>query len=108
MFRRNAAPPNKAAAPTAAVCMGTPAVEAEVPAPAVAVAETPEVNGTELPLVAPLKAAEVVVALGVATVLLGLRTLQISSAISKPHAEENIAKGQKFRDFVIKTHLSMT
>lgn len=65
----------------AAVCMGTPAVEGMVVAaldePPAPVATTPEVNGTAELLEAPLKAGDVAeaVGLGVAVLLLGLRTL---------------------------------
>lgn len=80
MLARKAAPPKRAAAPIAAVCLGTPAVAAvPVAAPVavapVAVAATPEVNGTFEALEAPLKPGEPAVPVGVAVLLPGLRTL---------------------------------
>lgn len=78
MFASSAAPPNSAAAPTAAVCTGTPAVwgrvEVAFPEP---VGERPEGKGSAEPLEAPLKAGGELdaVALGVAVLLSGLRTL---------------------------------
>lgn len=87
-----AAPPNKAAAPTAPVFIGMPAAPDElledarvvVAEPAAAIldvgAVTPEVKGTSVPELAPENAgvAEVCAGFAVAIVLLGFRTASIT------------------------------
>lgn len=85
MFTRMAAPPKRAATPTAPVLIGTPgllvdeALPPEVAAGKVVVGVVmPLVNGIPVPVEPPLKAGGTVVAvgLGVSVVLAELRTLE--------------------------------
>lgn len=72
----------------AAVCLGTPAVEAPLATPVVAaVAVATEVKGTAEPELAPLKAGGSLeaVGLGAAVVFMGLRTLLIIENIMSAH-----------------------
>lgn len=108
MLARNAAPPKRAAAPIAAVCLGTPAVAA-VPLAAVpvavalrvAVAAAAEVKGTAVPLEAPEKPGEPAVPVGVAVLLPGFKTLLKRIALVLNVDSKRTSSWQRYNNLLV-------